>query len=156
MEAAGPNLRILVDADACPVKDEICRVAGRYGLRVFVVANSAILIPRGPGIERVVVDAGPDAADDWIAERADQKQSSLRRIFRSPAGASNREPTSSLNGKRFTESSIGMALATRNLMDHLRSSGQSTAGPKSFGPRDRSNFLGALDNAVARRRPIAM
>jgi uncharacterized protein len=156
MEAAGPNLRILVDADACPVKDEIYRVAGRYGLRVFVVANSAILIPRGPGIERVVVDAGPDAADDWIAERADQKQSSLGRIFRSPAGASNREPTSSLNGKRFTERSIGMALATRNLMDHLRSSGQSTAGPKSFGPRDRSNFLGALDNAVARRRPIAM
>ena len=73
MEAAGPNLRILVDADACPVKDEIYRVAGRYGLRVFVVANSAILIPHAPGIERVVVGAGPDAADDWIAERADQE-----------------------------------------------------------------------------------
>jgi uncharacterized protein YaiI (UPF0178 family) len=157
MEAAGPNLRILVDADACPVKDEIYRVAGRYGLRVFVVANSAILIPRAPGIERVVVGAGPDAADDWIAERADQEAivvtSDIPLASRCiKSGADVIAP----NGKRFTESSIGMALATRNLMDHLRSSGQSTAGPKSFGPRDRSNFLSALDNAVARRRPIAM
>jgi len=157
MEAAGPNLRILVDADACPVKDEIYRVAGRYGLRVFVVANSAILIPRAPGIERVVVGAGPDAADDWIAERADQEAivvtSDIPLASRCvKSGADVIAP----NGKRFTESSIGMALATRNLMDHLRSSGQSTAGPKPFGPRDRSNFLSALDNAVARRRPIAM
>jgi uncharacterized protein len=157
MEAAEPNLRILVDADACPVKDEIYRVAGRYGLRVFVVANSAILIPRAPGIERVVVGAGPDAADDWIAERADPEAivvtSDIPLASRCvKSGADVIAP----NGKRFTECSIGMALATRNLMDHLRSSGQSTAGPKPFGPRDRSNFLSALDNAVARRRPIAM
>lgn len=152
MEAAGPNLRTLVDADACPVKDEIYRVAGRYELRVFVVANSATLIPRGPGIERVVVDAGPDAADDWIAERADQEAI----VVTSDIPLASRCIKSGDDGKRFTESSIGMALATRNLMYHLRSSGQSTAGPKSFGPRDRSNFLSALDNAVARRRPIAM
>ena len=63
-------MRIYVDADACPVKDEVYRVAARYGLRVFVVANSPIVIPRMPEIERVVVGAGPDAADDWIAERA--------------------------------------------------------------------------------------
>jgi uncharacterized protein len=139
------------------VKDEIYRVAGRYGLRVFVVANSAILIPRAPGIERVVVGAGPDDADDWIAERADQEAivvtSDIPLASRCvKSGADVIAP----NGKRFTESSIGMALATRNLMDHLRSSGQSTAGTKSFGPRDRSNFLSALDNAVARRRRIAM
>ena len=150
-------MRIFVDADACPVKDEVHRVAARHGLRVFVVANSAILIPRAPGIERVVVGAGPDAADDWIAERADQEAivvtSDIPLASRCiKSGADVIAP----NGKRFTESSIGMALATCNLMDHLRSSGQSTAGPKSFGPRDRSNFLSALDNAVARRRPIAM
>ncbi len=70
MELAGPQLRIFVDADACPVKDEVYRVAARYRLTVFVVANSPIVIPRAPEIERVVVGAGPDAADDWIAERA--------------------------------------------------------------------------------------
>ena len=70
MEAAVPKLRIFVDADACPVKDEVYRVAARYRLTVFVVANSPIVIPRAPEIERVVVGAGPDAADDWIAERA--------------------------------------------------------------------------------------
>ena len=70
MEAAGPKLRIFVDADACPVKDEVYRIAARYGLTVFVVANSPIVVPRPPEIERVVVGAGTDAADDWIAERA--------------------------------------------------------------------------------------
>ncbi len=156
MEAAGLNVRILVDADACPVKDEIYRVAARYGLRVFVVANSAILIPRAPTIERIVVGAGPDAADDWIAERADAGAI----VVTSDIPLASRCVKSGAdviahNGKRFTESSVGMALATRNLMDHLRSTGQSTAGPKSFGPRDRSNFLSALDNAVARRRRMA-
>jgi hypothetical protein len=70
MEAARPRSRIFVDADACPVKDEVYLVAARYGLTVFVVANSPIMVPRAPEIERVVVEAGPDAADDWIAERA--------------------------------------------------------------------------------------
>ena len=70
MEQAEPQLRIFVDADACPVKEEVYRVAARYGLAVFIVANSPIVIPRAPEIERVVVGTGPDAADDWIAERA--------------------------------------------------------------------------------------
>jgi hypothetical protein len=151
MEAARPHLRIFVDADACPVKDEIYRVAARYGLAVFVVANSPILIPRAPGVERVVVAAGADAADDWIAERAGPGAivvtSDIPLASRCvKSGADVIAPT----GKRFSESSIGMALATRNLMDHLRSMGQATSGPKAFAPRDRSNFLGALDNAVAR------
>ena len=157
MEAAGAKLRIYVDADACPVKDEVYRVAARYGLRVFVVANSPIVIPRMPEIERVVVGAGPDAADDWIAERAGPGAiavtSDIPLASRCvKAGAEVIAP----NGKRFSESSIGMALATRDLMDHLRSSGQATSGPKAFGPRDRSNFLSALDNAVVRLQRLTM
>ena len=157
MEAAGPKLCIFVDADACPVKDEVYRVAARYGLIVFVVANSPIVVPRAPEIERVVVGAGTDAADDWIAERAGSGAivvtSDIPLASRCvKSGADVIAP----NGKRFSESSIGMALATRNLMDHLRSTGQSTSGPKAFGPRDRSNFLSALDNAVVRLQRLAM
>ncbi len=144
---------ILVDADACPVKDEIYRVAARYGLRVFVVANSPIQIPRAAGVERVVVGAGADAADDWIAERADPRAivvtADMPLASRCvKAGAEVITP----NGRRFDEGSVGMALATRDLMDHLRAMGQATSGPKPFGPRDRSNFLSALDNAVTRIR----
>ena len=154
MEPAGPQLRIFVDADACPVKDEVCRVAARYRTTVFVVANSAILVPRAQGIERVVVGAGPD---DWIAERAGPGAivvtSDIPLASRCvKSGADVIAP----HGKRFSESSIGMALATRDLMDHLRSTGQATSGPKAFGPRDRSNFLRALDNAVTRLRRLAM
>ena len=157
MEAAGPQLRIFIDADACPVKDEIYRIAARYGLTVFVVANSAILIPRAPGIERVVVGAGPDAADDWIAERAGPGAivvtSDIPLATRCVKSGAD---VIASHGKRFSESSIGMALATRNLMDHLRSTGQTTSGPKAFGARDRSNFLSALDNAVTRLQRLAI
>jgi uncharacterized protein len=159
MDFAPPNIRIFIDADACPVKDETYRVAARYGLQVFVVANTPIQVPRTPDIERVVVGAGADAADDWIAERAGPGAivvtSDIPLASRCvKLGAEVIAPT----GKRFSESSIGMALATRNLMDHLRSTGEATSGPKAFGPRDRSNFLGELDNAVARlkRRGIAV
>jgi uncharacterized protein len=151
MDSARPALRIYLDADACPVKDETYRVAERDGLKVFVVANSPILIPRASGLERIVVGAGPDAADDWIAERAGPGAivvtSDVPLASRCvKTGAEVLAPT----GKRFSENSIGMALATRNLMDHLRSTGQATSGPKAFGPRDRSNYLSALDNAVSR------
>jgi uncharacterized protein len=157
MEAVGPKLRIFVDADACPVKDEVYRVASRHGLTVFVVANSPIVVPRATEIERVVVGAGTDAADDWIAERAGPGAivvtSDIPLASRCvKLGADVIAP----NGKRFSESSIGMALATRNLMDHLRSTGQATSGPKAFRPRDRSNFLSALDNAVVRLQRLAM
>ena len=153
MNPARPPHRIFVDADACPVKDETYRVAARYGIGVFVVANSPILVPRVPGIERIVVAAGPDAADDWIAERAGPGAIVITadiplasRCVKS--GAEVLAPT----GKRFSENSIGLTLATRNLMDHLRETGQTTTGPKAFGPRDRSNFLSALDNSVTRLR----
>jgi uncharacterized protein YaiI (UPF0178 family) len=150
MEPA-PRLRIYIDADACPVKDETYRVAARYGIDVMIVANSPIFVPRTPGIERVVVAAGPDAADDWIAERAGPGAIVVTADIPLASrcvkiGADVLAPT----GKRFSGDSIGMALATRNLMDHLRETGQATSGPKAFGPRDRSNFLSALDNAVTR------
>ncbi len=142
---------IFIDADACPVKAEVYRVAERYGLKVFLVANSFIAAPREPYIERVVVEASPDAADDWIVERAGAGSiiitSDIPLASRAlKKGADVLAP----NGRRFTTEGIGMALATRNLMDHLRSSGETTGGPKPFAPRDRSNFLSALDNAVTR------
>jgi uncharacterized protein YaiI (UPF0178 family) len=144
-------IEIFVDADACPVKDEVYRVAARHGLKTYVVANSFMRIPRDPAIEQVVVGADPDAADDWIATRVGPASivvtSDIPLASRCiKAGAEVLTST----GRRFTEDSIGMALATRNLMDHLRSSGEVTGGPKAFSPRDRSNFLSALDSAVVR------
>jgi uncharacterized protein len=108
----------------------------------FVVANSPIVVPRAPEVEWVVVGAGTDAADDWIAERAGPGAivvtSDIPLASRCvKSGADVIAP----NGKRFRESSIGIALGTRDLMDHLRSTGQATSGPKAFGPRDRSNSV---------------
>ena len=144
-------IEIYVDADACPVKAEVYRVAERHGLKVHVVSNSPIAVPREPWIERVVVGAGMDVADDWIAERAGPGDIVITadvplaaRAVR--AGAAAIAP----NGKPFTEDSIGMALATRNLLHDLRSAGEITGGPRPFAPRDRSEFLSALDRAIVR------
>ncbi len=136
---------IYIDADACPVKDETYRVAGRHGLHVFVVANSYINAPREDWIERVAVAAGPDVADDWIVERAEPGDIVITADVPLAArcvakGAEVLAPT----GKAFTPSSIGMQLATRNLMQDLREAGTVTSGPRPFGPRDRSEFLQAL------------
>jgi uncharacterized protein len=143
--------RIYVDADACPVKDEIYRVAARHGLLVSVVAGSFIRVPQDPSIERVAAGHGMDAADDWIAERAGKGDivvtSDIPLASRCvKAGAEVIAP----NGKAFTEQSIGMTLAVRNLMTDLRSSGEVTGGPKSFAARDRSTFLSALDQTIRR------
>jgi uncharacterized protein YaiI (UPF0178 family) len=149
------DITIYVDADACPVKDEVYRVAGRYGLHVVVVANAFLAVPREPWIERVVVPGTFDAADDWIAERAGPRAVVVTadvplaaRCVK--AGASVLAPT----GKPFSESSVGMALATRNLMQELREAGAVTGGPRPFSPKDRSAFLGALDRAVVRLRRV--
>ncbi len=146
-------IRILVDADACPVKAEIYRVAERYRLAVFVVSNSLIAIPRSALVERVVVEAGPDVADRWIAERAVRGDVVVTADVPLAAacvksGAEVLGPT----GRRFDADSIGMTLATRNLLEDLRAVGQVTGGPRPFGPKDRSAFLNALDTAVARLR----
>src|SRR5271154_990564 len=149
-------ITLYIDADACPVKNEIYRVAERHArkgvaLKVFVVSNSPIAVPRDEMIERVVVGAGMDEADNWIAERAGAGDivitADVPLASRAvKAGAKVIAP----NGRRFTEESIGMTLATRNLMDSLRSAGEITGGPKPFSPRDRSNFLSALDRAIVR------
>jgi hypothetical protein len=146
-------ITIYVDADACPVKAEIYRVAERYGLQVYVVSNSPIAVPKAPLIERVLVGSNPDAADDWIAEHAYAGAIVItadvplaHRALK--AGADVIAPT----GRHLTESSIGMALATRNLMQDLRSSGEITGGPKPFQPRDRSNFLSTLDLVITQLR----
>lgn len=151
-----PAIVLYVDADACPVKDEVYRVAARHRLKVFVVANAFLNVPRDPLIERVLVPAGPDVADDWIAERA--ARGSIVVTADIPladrcvkAGADVISP----KGKAFTPASIGMALATRNLMEDLRAAnpvGGPTGGPAPFGPRDRSAFLSALDVAIQRLR----
>ncbi|GJD57478.1 YaiI/YqxD family protein [Methylobacterium dankookense] len=148
----GPDrVAIYVDADACPVKDEVYRVAARYGLHVFVVANSVLNVPREPWIERVIVGDRLDEADDWIAERVDRSAIVVTadvplasRCVK--AGATVLSPA----GKPFSDASIGMALATRNLMQDLREAGMVTGGPKPFSAKDRSAFLGALDQAVRR------
>ncbi|UYO41800.1 YaiI/YqxD family protein [Rhodopseudomonas palustris] len=148
--------RIYVDADACPVKDEVYKVAERHHLPVTVVAGGFIRVPQHPLIERVAAGSGMDAADDWIAERI--KPGDIVITADIPlasrcvkAGATAIAP----NGKPFTEESIGMTLAVRNLMTDLRSTGEITGGPRAFSPRDRSTFLSALDSAIrrtARRR----
>ena len=146
-------IRIFVDADACPVKAEIYRVAERYRLAVFVVSNSLIAVPGNPLIERVVVEAGPDVADRWISERAGRGDVVISAdVPLAAACVKNGAEVLGPTGRRFDTDSIGMTLATRNLMEDLRATGQVTGGPKPFGPKDRSAFLNALDTAVVRLR----
>ncbi len=147
------DIRIFIDADACPVKDEIYKVAARYRLHVFVVSNAFMLIPKDPAIERVIVEAGPDVADDWIAERASAGDIVVTNDIplASRCLANNAQPVSP-TGKRFTADMIGSALAGREIAEHMRSIGQVTRGPAPFGPADRSRFLGALDEAVHKGR----
>lgn len=146
-------MRILVDADACPVKEEIYKVAFRHEVGVIIVSNSPIRIPAHPLIERVVVSDGFDAADDWIAERADARAVCITadilladRCLK--AGAAVLAP----NGRPFTTASIGSAIATRAIMTDLRAGGENIGGPPPFGKTDRSRFLSALDEALVRLR----
>ena len=146
-------LQIFVDADACPVKDEVYRVAQRYGLKTWVVANSFMMVPTSPLIERVIVDAGPDVADDWIAERVQPGDivvtNDIPLADRAlKAGGAALAP----NGRPFTHDSIGSALAQRAIMEQIRSTGEITGGPRPFDRNDRSRFLQALDEAVVRSR----
>ncbi|HLI67412.1 MAG TPA: YaiI/YqxD family protein [Caulobacteraceae bacterium] len=144
---------LYIDADACPVKEEVYRVARRYRLPVFVVSNSWIRTPAEPLITSVVVDAGPDVADDWIAERAGPGDivvtADIPLADRAlKAGAQAIHP----QGRPFTPDSIGQALASRGIGEHLRSMGEITGGPRPFAPADRSRFLQALDAAVVKAR----
>ena len=144
---------IYVDADACPVKAEIYRVAERYKLKVFVVSNSYLNVPRDPRHELVVVSDSFDAADNWIAERVGPDDivvtADIPLADRSiKAGASVIGNT----GLPFTPASIGMAMANRELLSNLRAMGEITGGPKSMAQRDRSRFLSALDEVIQKIR----
>jgi uncharacterized protein len=150
-EAEKPAICIFVDADACPVKAETYRVAERYGLKVYVVANAFMAVPRSEMIERVIVAEGPNVADDWIADRATETGIVITADIPLAArcvkkGASVIGPT----GKPFTEDSIGMALATRDLLTDLRAAGATTRGPPPLSRQDISRFLSTLDLAVTR------
>ena len=145
-------MRILIDADACPVKDEVYRVAWRHEVPVSVVSNMRLRVPDHPLIERVTVSDGFDAADDWIAEAADARTVVVTadilladRCLK--AGAEVLGP----NGKPFTPASIGAAIATRAIMADLRAGmGEGIGGPAAFSKADRSRFLQSLDEALVR------
>jgi uncharacterized protein YaiI (UPF0178 family) len=152
-----PAIRIFVDADACPVKEEVYRVAERYGLKVFVVANSFMIVPRSDMIERVIVSEGPDVADDWIVARAGSSDIVITADI-PLAGRCVKKGTTVIGptGKPFDDDSIGMALATRDLLTGLRSAGATTRGPPPLTRQDISRFLSALDLAVTRlKRKLA-
>ena len=144
-------VRILVDADACPVKDEVYKVAWRHQVPVTVVSNARIRVPEHALIERVVVSDAFDAADDWIVEQADAKTVVITgdilladRCLKAGATVIGN------SGKPFTAASIGSAIATRAIMADLRSGAGVTGGPAPFAKADRSRFLQALDEALVR------
>jgi hypothetical protein len=149
MTAGG--VRILVDADACPVKEEIYKVAFRHQVPVTIVSNSHLRVPQHELLERVVVGDAFDAADDWIAERSDGRAVVVTgdilladRCIK--AGARVLSPS----GKPFTASSIGAAVATRAIMADLRAGGDAIGGPPPFARSDRSRFLSALDETLVK------
>lgn len=142
-------LNIYVDADACPVKEEVYRVARRYGLSVTLVANAPQRIPDDERFTLVVVREGMDAADDWIAEHADEGDIVITADI--PLAARcvrNSARVIGTTGRPFTEDNVGDALATRDLLSELRGAGELTSGPRPFEKRDRSRFLQALDRAI--------
>lgn len=144
---------IYIDADACPVKEETYKVAIRYGVQTFVISNSFMQIPTSPLITRAVVPAGADAADDWIVDHVVPGDVVVTSDIPLAARVLAKEAHAiAPYGRAFTEESIGLALAQRALMEHLRSTGETTGGPPPFSPKDRSRFLQALDQAIAREK----
>ena len=147
---------IYIDADACPVKDEVYRVADRYRTPVTLVANSWIRTPASARINLVVVEEGPDIADDWIAARAGAGDVVVtadiplaQRVL--DGGALALHP----DGRQFTANNIGGALASRAVGEHLRSMGETTRGPRPFTTADRSRFLQTLDAALVKARRLS-
>ncbi len=146
-------IRIFIDADACPVKEETYVVAGRHAVPVVVVSNSPIRVPVGPLVSRKIVSDAFDAADDWIVEQVDSDTVVITadilladRCLK--LGAKAIAP----NGKPFTSSSIGGAIATRAIMADLRAGGENTGGPAPFSKVDRSRFRSTLDETLVKLR----
>jgi len=145
------HIRIFVDADACPVKDEVVKVAERHALAVTFVSNGGLRPSRDPMIRNVVVSKGADAADDWIVENAAANDIAITADV--PLAARLVEKSVHVlgpTGRAFTPESIGMAVAMRDLKQHLRESGEIKGYNPGFSHRDRSAFLSALDQAVRR------
>ncbi len=147
------TIKIYIDADACPVKEETYKVAARYGLQTLVVSNGFIQIPPSPLIARIIVGAGPDVADDWLAEQVVAGDVVVTndiplagRVLAKDAHAV------APYGRAFTEDSIGLALAQRALMERIRSTGEITGGPPPFSSANRSQFLQALDRTITREQ----
>ncbi len=144
-------IEIFIDGDACPVKDETYGVSSRYGLPVAVVANSRMYVPEDLGVELILVEQGPDVADDWIAENVRPGDvvitADIPLAARCLAGGALVLGTT---GREFTEDSIGGQLATRDLNAHLREAGQLGGGPPPLGNKDRSRFASKLDELVNR------
>lgn len=140
---------IYIDADACPVKDETVRVATRHNLKTYMVCDGGIRPSQNPLVELVIVTQGADAADDWIAEHIQKADICITNDIPLAArcleqGALAIKP----NGEKFTQNSIGMALANRELMATLREQGEITGGPRPYSKSDRSEFLNSLETAV--------
>ncbi len=151
------DIRIFVDADACPVKDEIFRVAQRCGLKVLVVSNSPLRIPRHPLFEAVVVARGQfDGADDWIVERITERDIAVTADIPLAARCLEKGARAlDAKGRVYSPDSIGDALASRELMAHLRAMGEVGGGPPPFTARDRSTFLQRLDDLIQAQRRAA-
>src|SRR5438105_6905739 len=141
-------LTIYIDADACPVKDEVYKVARRYGMHVAVVANDALRVPANALVE-LVVRPGFGAADDWIAEQAGPGDIVITADIPLAARClANEAVVLDPKGRPFTDNDIGSKLAMRELMDELRQGGTVTGGPAPMMPKDRSRFRAKLDEAV--------
>jgi len=141
--------RIIIDADACPVKDETYRVAKRYQLNVILVSNMWMRIPTEPWLEQIVVNDHPDAADDWIAEQTtDQDIVITADIPLAGRCLEKNAHVISPRGRYYTENDIGEALSNRNLREQLRDMGIMTGGPKPFSKQNRSHFLQRLDQLI--------
>lgn len=148
-------IRILIDADACPVKDEVYKVAARYKVPVMVVSNSPIRIPQSTLVSRKIVSDAFDAADDWIAEQVRPGNVVITAdILLADRCLKRGGAVLAPNGKPFTEASIGGAIATRAIMADLRAGGDVIGGPPPFSKQDRSRFLSGLDEMLVRLRRI--
>ena len=144
-------IAIFVDGDACPVKDEVYVVATRYGAPVALVANSAMYVPPGFGVQLIVVDEGPDAADDWIAENVQAHDVVVTADIPLAARCLAKHAlVLGSDGRPFSADMIGGALATRALKSDLRGAGVITGGPRPIADRDRSRFASKLDELVQR------
>ena len=143
------QVSLYVDADACPVKDEILKVSYRHNLPVFIVSNQWLRLEVGPLVQKIVVPDGPDVADDWIADHITENDIAITADILLAKRCLDKEaqvigPT----GKAFSPENIGMAVAMRDLKAHLRETGESKGYNPSFSKEDKSRFLQALEKSI--------